>query len=136
MNDREKTMLLAQAGAFGPVTIVADAIYLDDVLWRLLGRLGPIVDDVYLPEDFALAWKVLRWAAEVGRVAEDLILNRNVDREAFKETFSGQIAYDSFLRNPLIFMAELPDAQRIWLDHIVELIQRTGNDERQRVDAV
>ena len=117
LTDQEKSVALARVMAWKihPVIgqhiihrFIHNVIVGDEIIGNMLGD----VLDLYDPANMALAWRVLNWAIET-------------DLRIVEYDKSAPIAWEIY-KGAQVFTLPPADAQRAWLDKILELAIEAG----------
>jgi len=112
MNDQEKSVMLAKAMGW---KVTALPVGHDDLFIIVPNEYDRNIRSFYSPANMALAWRVLNWA--------------ETQKHYYPAPYSGlmvDVLYRSFWTDETFFELPPADAQRLWLDKILELAIEAG----------
>ena len=125
MDDQEKSVLLVKAMKWTLSNVIKDA---SGKLFLLIQPKGDdwewVVDidaplNLYDPANMALAWRVLNWASELDTEIDDYSYPYVISEAA-------DCLFERELEDVKMWCLPPADAQRLWLDKILELAIEAG----------
>ena len=130
MNDQEKSVLLAKAmtdtdGIPFFMLDLKESLLLAGAVQVPLAEIETYVYNLYDPANMALAWKCLNWAIE----RDDSVSFRTWGGETKRESFG--FTLNQYLGHMVLGALPPADAQRLWLNKILELAIEAGLIEVQ-----